>query len=77
MTEPMNPHPKRDRTNENFLRATKNIMHRGDEMSRRYGADIYIVLRRKGRYYDYCSTQDTSFPTPPMEIVWIPEPEAC
>ena len=48
----MNPRPKRDRTNDNFLRATKNIIHRGDEMSRRYGADIYIVLRRKGRYYD-------------------------
>lgn len=57
----MNPRPKRDRTDENFLRATKNIMHRGDEMSRRYGVDICVVLRRKGRYYDYCSTQDTSF----------------
>jgi len=77
MTEPINPRPKRDRTNENFLRATKNIMHRGDEMSRRYGADIYIVLRCKGRYYDYCSTQDTSFPTPPIELVRRPEPEAC
>jgi len=52
-------------------------MHRGNEMSRRYGADIYIVLRRKGHYYDYCSTQDTSFPTPPIEIIWIPEPETC
>ncbi|KAK0701998.1 hypothetical protein B0T26DRAFT_735524 [Lasiosphaeria miniovina] len=52
-------------------------MHRGNEMSRRYGADIYIVLRRKGRYYGYCSTQDTSFPTPPIEIVWMPESEAC
>ncbi|KAK0619418.1 hypothetical protein B0T14DRAFT_519256 [Immersiella caudata] len=68
MTEPINPSPKRNRTNENFLRATKNIMHRGDEMSRRYGADIYIVLRCKGRYYNYCSTQDTSFPTPPIEL---------
>lgn len=77
MIESMNPPAKRDRTNENFLRATKNILRRGDEMSRRYGADIYIVVRRKGRYYDYCSTQDTSFPTPPTEIVWIPEPEAC
>jgi len=77
MNEPMNSPPKRDRTNENFLRATKNIMRRGDEMSRRYRADIYIVLRCKGRYYDYCSTQDTSFPMLPMEIVWIPEPEAC
>ena len=77
MIESMNPPANRDRTNENFLRATKNIMRRGDEMSRRYGADIYIVLRRKGRYYDYCSTQDTSFPTLPREIVRIPEPEAC
>lgn len=69
MTEPINPRPKRDRTNENFLRATKNIMHRGDEMSRRYGADIYIVLRLTGHYYDYYSTQDTFFLTLPMELV--------
>ena len=51
-------------------------MRQGDDISRRrYGADIYIVLRRKGRYSEHCSTQDTSFPKQPMDIVWIPEPE--
>jgi len=46
-------------------------------MSCRYGADIYIVVRRKGRYYNYCSTQNTSFLTLLTEIIWILEPEAC
>ncbi|KAB5526452.1 hypothetical protein GE09DRAFT_1151510 [Coniochaeta sp. 2T2.1] len=68
MTEPIRPVSKRDRTNENFLRAAKRIMRRGDEMHRRYGAEVYIVMRRKGRYYDYCSTQDHSFPPSCAEI---------
>jgi hypothetical protein len=45
-------------------------------MSRRYGAEVYIVLRRKGRYHDYCSTQDPSFPLPCVEIVWLPVSQA-
>ena len=73
----MNPHSRRDRTNENFVRATKNIIRLGDEIRRRYRADICIVSRRKGHYYNYCSTQDISFPTTPTEIVWITEREGC
>jgi hypothetical protein len=77
MTDPVRHPPKRDRTSENFLRAAKSIMRRGDEMRRRYGADVYIVLRRNSRYYDYCSTKDSSFPLPYVEIVWMPISEAC
>ncbi|KAK4119883.1 hypothetical protein N657DRAFT_649662 [Parathielavia appendiculata] len=43
-------------------------MHRCDDISRRYGADVYIVLRRKGRYYDYSSSRDPSFPLSSAEI---------
>ena len=38
---------KRDRGNEKLSRATHRLMKRCDLMSRRYEADVYIVLRRK------------------------------
>ncbi|KAH8715568.1 hypothetical protein HC256_004377 [Beauveria bassiana] len=42
--------PKRDRTRENFAKATYRVMRRCDQYSRRYMAD-------------YCSTNDNCFPT--------------
>ncbi|KAH6883601.1 hypothetical protein B0T10DRAFT_463520 [Thelonectria olida] len=59
---------KRDRGNENFARATQRLMKRCNQMSRRYETDVYVVLRRKNRHYDYNSTTDPSFPTPIAEI---------
>lgn len=53
---------KRDRTSENFAKATYRLMRRCDQMSHRYGADFYVLVRRKCRYYDYKSSDDTSFP---------------
>lgn len=46
-------------------------MYRGDGINRRYGVDVYIVLRYKGRYYDYCSIQGSFFPALFAEIVGI------
>ncbi len=54
----------RDRTVENFARATYRLMRRCDQISSRYNADVYIVLRRKCQHYDYNSSEDPSFPTP-------------
>ena len=57
------PQLQRDRTGENFARATQRLMRRCDQLSRRYGADFYVVVRRQHRHYDYCSTEDCHFPT--------------
>ncbi|KAH7137613.1 hypothetical protein EDB81DRAFT_656308 [Dactylonectria macrodidyma] len=65
---------KRDRTNENFSRATQRLMRRCDQLSDRYNADVYIVVRRNHRHYDYNSTNDPLFPTPLIDIVRKPIP---
>lgn len=55
-----------------FARAMRRLMRRCDQMSRRYGADIYVLMRRNSRHYDYNSTKDPTFPTPVREIVSEP-----
>ncbi|KAK8145788.1 hypothetical protein G3M48_004022 [Beauveria asiatica] len=54
---------KRDRTCENFTKATYRVMRRRDQLRRRYGADFYVLVRRQRRHYDYSSTNDNCFPT--------------
>ncbi|KAH7118382.1 hypothetical protein EDB81DRAFT_667942, partial [Dactylonectria macrodidyma] len=60
----------RDRATENFTRAVQRLMRRCDQLSNRYGADFYIVVRQNHQHYDYNSSNDPSFPTPLIEIVW-------
>jgi len=60
---------KRDRTNENFQRAVKNVMRRCDEINRRYQADVYTLFYRNHRLYEYTSTDQPSWPKPTEEIV--------
>ncbi|KAH7110807.1 hypothetical protein B0J13DRAFT_577548 [Dactylonectria estremocensis] len=51
-----------------LYRATQHLMRRCDQLSDRYNADVYIVVRRNHRHYDYNSTNDALFPTPLVEI---------
>lgn len=53
---------KRDRTGDNFSRATTRMLKRCHQISRRYDADVYVFVRRKHRTYDYNSTDDPRFP---------------
>jgi hypothetical protein len=70
MVEPFPP--KRDRSNENFKKAYKNIMGRCDDISSLYNADIYLLIRRRcsrsERYYEYDSTSDQLWPPPSAEV---------
>lgn len=60
---------KRDRTNDNFVRATFRFMKRCDQLSRRYDADVYLLVRRKQKYYDYKSTDNLLFPVSSPDLV--------
>lgn len=53
---------KRDRANDYFRRAMGRLIQRCDQVSRRYNADVYILIRRRCRHYEYKSTEDPSFP---------------
>ncbi|KAK2005765.1 hypothetical protein LZ32DRAFT_671205 [Colletotrichum eremochloae] len=37
-------------------------MRRCNDISRRYQTDVYIMLRRKHKHYEYSSTDDRSWP---------------
>ncbi|GKT96931.1 hypothetical protein Ct61P_14781 [Colletotrichum tofieldiae] len=74
---PLNQGPlkKRDRTNENFDKATKNLMSRCDQIRQRYGADVYIQVRRKHKHYQYTSSNEPSWPKTKAEMI-LPVGEA-
>ena len=63
---------KRDRTSDYFARATRRLMRRCDQICHRYGADLYILVRRDYRHFEYNSTKDPAFPTTPPELVSAP-----
>jgi len=60
---------KRDRTNENFRRAVENGMRRWDRIGHPYQADVYVMVRRRGQYFEYTSKDSPSWPTPAVEVV--------
>ncbi|WQF76290.1 hypothetical protein CDEST_01304 [Colletotrichum destructivum] len=63
------PLEKRDRTNENFDKAAKNLLSRCDQIRQRYGADVYIQVRRMHKHYEYTSLNEPSWPKTKTEMV--------
>ncbi|KAH6699578.1 hypothetical protein EV126DRAFT_424245 [Verticillium dahliae] len=59
---------KRDRSNGNFKKACLNLMRRCDDVSEKYDADIYLLVRRKGVPWEYCSLLDPQWPLPRKEL---------
>ncbi|KAH0420029.1 hypothetical protein CcaCcLH18_07340 [Colletotrichum camelliae] len=59
---------KRDRTNENFVKATKNLMWRCEKIRQRYGADVYIQIHRKHKHYEYSTSDEPSWPKSKAEL---------
>ncbi|KAK2055574.1 hypothetical protein LY76DRAFT_577894 [Colletotrichum caudatum] len=62
------PPKKRNRTNENFNKATKNLLSRCDQIRQRYGADVYIQVRRGPKHYEYTSSNEPSWPKTKAEM---------
>ncbi|KAH0430377.1 hypothetical protein CcaCcLH18_07889 [Colletotrichum camelliae] len=61
---------KRDRTNENFAKATKNLMWRCEKIRQCYGADVYIQVHRKHKHYEYSTSDEPSWPKSKTEL-WV------
>ena len=59
---------KRDRARENFTRATYRMMSRACKISHTYNADVYILVRKGDKHYEFNSA-NTAFPIPPNELV--------
>ncbi|KAI3532117.1 hypothetical protein CABS03_13307 [Colletotrichum abscissum] len=46
-------------------------MWRCDEISRRYQSDVYIVLKRRCKHYEYSSTDDPAWPISRADMVRV------
>jgi hypothetical protein len=53
---------------ERFRKRTKNFLRRAEEIETQCGADIYVMVRRNGRYYTYRSKNCPSWPPPPEQV---------
>lgn len=60
---------RRDRTRDNFVRAALRLMKRCDQISRRYSADVYILVRWQHKHYEYRSANDSAFPDHSIDLV--------
>ncbi|KAI3558869.1 hypothetical protein CABS02_00909 [Colletotrichum abscissum] len=60
---------KRDRSSENFTKATKSLLARCDRIRERYKADVYIQVRRMHKHYTYTSSNEPSWPKTKAEMV--------
>lgn len=59
---------KRDRSNENFKKTCTNVMDRCDKIRGTYGADVYVLIRRSGKFLEYTSNHQTSWPPTRDEV---------
>lgn len=60
---------KRDRRNENVMRALNRLMRRCNRINQIYGAEIYLVTHWNHRYTSYISTDREAFPPTPAALV--------
>lgn len=49
---------KRDRSGENFVRRWRTLRKQGLELHEKYHAEVYFLLRRNGRCYEFKSVND-------------------
>lgn len=68
MFSPKELHKKRDRSSENFKKTCESLMARGNDIKFDYDADVYILVRRRHRYYEYCSLDVPTWPVQKAEL---------
>ncbi|KAH6667811.1 hypothetical protein B0J14DRAFT_658590 [Halenospora varia] len=52
----------RKNTQENFRRRKINLISKADDLHRFFGADIFLVIRKRGRYCAYYSREELDWP---------------
>jgi hypothetical protein len=60
---------RRDRSNDNFIRAALGLKNRCKKIGNKYNAEFYLLIRRKHQHYRYQSTTDLKFPPSSSELV--------
>jgi hypothetical protein len=56
-------------TQEKFRRRKISLVSKVDDLHRFFGADVFLVIRKRGRYYAYISTEELHWPPTKEQIV--------
>jgi hypothetical protein len=56
-------------TREKFRRRKISLFNKADDFHRIFGADVFFVIRKKGRYYTYTSAEKLHWPPTKEQIV--------
>lgn len=59
---------KRDRTNENFSKCIKSLLEKSNNLTK-YHADVYVLIRREGKLWEYKSLDCGCWPLSSSVIV--------
>lgn len=59
---------KRNRSGENFKKRWQTFIKRGNEIHNSFSADVYLLLRYRGRIYEFTSGGQ-EWPLPSKDIV--------
>jgi hypothetical protein len=60
--------PKRNRTNENFSKCIKSLLEKSNNLTQ-YHADVYLLIRRKSKLWEYKSLDCKCWPLSSSAIV--------
>ena len=59
----------RKNTQENFRRRKINLISKADDLHRFFGADIFLVIRKKGKYSGYNLREELDWPLIKKELI--------
>jgi hypothetical protein len=60
---------KKRNTQEKFRRRKISLVSKVDDLHRFFGADVFLAIRKRGRYYAYISTEELHWPPTKEQIV--------
>lgn len=69
MSEKLQNRKTRKNTIENFRRQKINLIKKLDKLYRLFRAHIFLVIRKKGKYYGYILSEEVNWPPRMEELV--------
>jgi hypothetical protein len=69
MSDQLQSRKTRKNTQENFRRRKINIISKADDLQRFFGADVFLVIRKKGKLCGYISRDKPDWPPTKEELV--------
>jgi hypothetical protein len=69
MSKQLQNRKTRKNTQENFRRRKINLINKADDIHRFFGADVFLVIRKRGRYYAYISRERLDWPPKKEQLV--------